>query len=504
MKLTILRAMSLIWFAALLANCDMAQAESPVEAWASTVPIPAEMPEAAVARHARVRARRQQVVVICHRGAVEFARENTLEAYRATFELGADGNEIDIRATKDGVLVCFHDDMLDNLLHAYGDTPDYTYDELRAFRFRETGKFGEYCRIPTLVEVFELHRKYGGLIQLDIKRPGLDGAIATLLDRMDLWDHVVVSPGDRIRRNERFAPLRYKAALYEDHSDLFPDQISAALAKPGEMVMVEDPRAILLALGRQRGKLSDFPVAPAQGNKPSLPLNIEMSKRNELIATLRDAGDWNQTEGDQKRQALRAARIVDRARAADALAALGQGDEEILSLLEERVRNRSLNAEWQYHGLDGAAALRALFTLEAGRAVPLARFILFRDDPELARVKNPMYDNPRAWTDFRQKFVVFDCLKTHPLPGAAELCREYLRLEEADARQIGIPQFDQAADALLTLQREKPTALELLRHSRRDVRGRAILHCLRFIDQPWAVEALTEAAPHTLKYRMEQ
>src|SRR5689334_2856612 len=75
--------------------------------------IPHESHADALNRHQRVAVRRGITQIICHRGAVEFAHENTLEAYRATFDLGADGNEIDIRATKDGVLVCFHDDMLD-------------------------------------------------------------------------------------------------------------------------------------------------------------------------------------------------------------------------------------------------------------------------------------------------------------------------------------------------------------------------------------------------------
>lgn len=69
----------------------------------------AETAAQAEKRHAQVAARRQQTIVLCHRGAQEFAHENTLEAYRATFELGGDGNEIDIRGTKDGVVVCFHE-----------------------------------------------------------------------------------------------------------------------------------------------------------------------------------------------------------------------------------------------------------------------------------------------------------------------------------------------------------------------------------------------------------
>src|SRR5207302_7441334 len=140
--------------------------------------VPAEAPAEARRRHQRVTERRQGVDIICHRGASEHAHENTLEAFRATFALGGDGNEFDIRATKDGVLVVFHDDMLDRLLAAYGDVSDYPWEELQRFRFRNPGRFGEQCRIPTLVEVFDLHRKAGGLMHLDIKRSGLDEAIA--------------------------------------------------------------------------------------------------------------------------------------------------------------------------------------------------------------------------------------------------------------------------------------------------------------------------------------
>jgi glycerophosphoryl diester phosphodiesterase len=152
---------------------------------AETVEVPAEKPEDAKARHERVAERRQGIAIIAHRGSVELAHENTLEAYRATFELGGDGNEIDIWSTRDGVLVCFHDYSLDVALEAYGEIRDHAWEELRQFRFRKPGPFGKHCRIPTLVEVLQLHRQYAGLLHLDIKQPGLDKAIAELLDRMD-------------------------------------------------------------------------------------------------------------------------------------------------------------------------------------------------------------------------------------------------------------------------------------------------------------------------------
>src|SRR5205085_58427 len=190
---------------------------------APAVTIPPETPEQAKERHAKVAERRRTGGVICHRGASEFAHENTLEAYRATFELGGDGNEIDIRTTKDGVLVLFHDDMLDVDLKAFGDISDYTWEQLQKFEFRNPGPFGDACRIPTLKEVLELHRKYAGLIHLDIKVANIDTKIAQLLDRYDMWDQISnVSDynSENIRKNPKLHPRPYKAGLYEDHSEV--------------------------------------------------------------------------------------------------------------------------------------------------------------------------------------------------------------------------------------------------------------------------------------------
>ncbi len=47
-----------------------------------------------------------------HRGASAAAPENTVEAYRLAAELGADGVELDVRRTADGVLVLHHDAVL--------------------------------------------------------------------------------------------------------------------------------------------------------------------------------------------------------------------------------------------------------------------------------------------------------------------------------------------------------------------------------------------------------
>jgi hypothetical protein len=463
------------------------------------VAIPDESPAAAKVRHDRVAERRARTQIICHRGAVEFAHENTLEAYRAAFELGADGNEIDIRATKDGVLICFHDDMLDHLLEAYGDVADYTWDELRQLRFRNPGPLGEQCRIPTLIEVLELHRQHAGLLHLDIKRPELAKDVTGLVDRMDMWDHVVQAPAEiddpRVKRG------RYKASLYSDRSEVDAEAITEALKKPGDSLIVEDPRGVVIALGRKSKRPSDKPVTPV--SVPTPPSERPLST-GELLGLLRDANDWNLVASGEQAEAKSGGRIVRRAKAADALGRLGVKSDEAIALLTERVRHRSLHRHWRYHGLDGAAALRALIRIEAPRAVELARFCLWRDDPNIESVVNPKWDNPRSWTDWRTKMIVFPELVRLPGEETERLCRDYLSLSDDAAQQIGVLQFEPAARTLLTVSPNKTTAVQLMKHRRSDVRGRAILFCLAHAHEPWAEAALSTAAPHALAYRLPE
>ncbi len=442
----------------------------------------AEPAAVAEVRHRRVAERKEGVHIICHRGAVEFAHENTLEAYRAAFSLGADGNEIDIRATKDGVLVCFHDDMLDHLLKALGDVSDYTWEELQRFEFRRPGPFVDQCRIPTLVETLELHRRHAGLMHLDVKRPGLVKPISRLLDRMDMWNHVIQAPRDfqdaRLRRS------RYKASLYGDRREVDEPAIRQALNQPGNSLIVEDPRGVARALGRQIGAPPVAPVSPQPNDpRPEGPRSSDVDA-NRLLTIIRDADDWDKVAiGDDEAQQS-AVRIERRARAAEELACVDSPSEEILVALESRVRNRSLHRHWRHHGLDGAAAFRTLVAFRSERCVELARFCLWRNDPAIKAVTNPEWKSPSSWTDWRTKTIVFPLLSQLPGPATEQLCRDYLALSDTRAREIGPPQFEAAARTLLSISSTESTAVELMQHRLSQVRGRAILDCLARSREP--------------------
>jgi Glycerophosphoryl diester phosphodiesterase family len=469
---------------------------------AQTRNAPAEDPADAQKRHARIEERRKTLGIICHRGASELAHENTLEAFRATFELGADGNEFDIRVTKDGVLVVFHDDMLDRLLDSYGDVSEFSWEELQRFQFRDPLPFRNHCRIPTLVEVFDLHRRYAGLMHLDIKVKGIDKAIADLLTKMDMWDQVAHcnnETGGVILTDSRYKPRRYKGGLYLDHGEVFPEAIAAVLKRDGDDVIVDDPRGVITAIGRKIGKVSTDPVSGfARGAVP--PKSDIWPTKADIVEILRTAPSWDKVVDSAEDRANAGRQIRYRARAAEDALVHGYRSKEVLDALEERVRNRSLHKDWMVHGFDGAMALRSLIRLKAPNAIEMARFTLWRDDPALEPVVDPRFKNPRAWTDFRVKMVVFPALEHFPGADTEKLCRDYLALSDDQARKLGPDQFEAAGRALFAVSPRLETALELMKHRLQIVRGRAILDCLSRWRDPWAKQALEKGAPHALAY----
>ena len=68
--------------------------------------------------------------VIGHRGASAQSPENTMAAFRAAIELGADGIEFDVHLTSDGQLVVIHDAMLDRTTSGSGPVFETTAEAI--------------------------------------------------------------------------------------------------------------------------------------------------------------------------------------------------------------------------------------------------------------------------------------------------------------------------------------------------------------------------------------
>jgi hypothetical protein len=228
-------------------------------------------------------------------------------------------------------------------------------------------------------------------------------------------------------------------------------------------------------------------------------LTADAREQEALINVLNDAADWDRVGQTAEQKVELARRIVERARAADALARRDLTPAAVQALVL-RVRRRSLHGDWMHHGADGAAALRTLLARRAPGAVALAREMIWLDDPALERVQEKSFGTPRSWVDWRVKMVALPALEHCPGAETEALCRDYLALERQQARDIGPPWFEQAAHTLLAVSPRKQTAVELMKHRLSIVRGRAILDCVARIDEAWAREALEAGAPHALAY----
>jgi len=114
-------------------------------------------------------------LVVGHRGLLRSAPECTLAGFRACLALRV-GFEFDVRRTKDGVLVCLHDETVDRTTDGHGKLADLSYDQLKKLdagsRFR-TAFHGE--RVPRVDEVFTLiaDESHGDMLfSVDLKETG--------------------------------------------------------------------------------------------------------------------------------------------------------------------------------------------------------------------------------------------------------------------------------------------------------------------------------------------
>src|SRR3954471_12466315 len=85
-------------------------------------------------------------LVFAHRGGAALAPENTIAAFDNGLALGADGLELDVHLSRDGVVVVHHDRTLDRTTTLRGPIADRTADELAR------------ARVPALAEVLARYR----------------------------------------------------------------------------------------------------------------------------------------------------------------------------------------------------------------------------------------------------------------------------------------------------------------------------------------------------------
>ncbi len=163
-----------------------------------------------------------------HRGASAYAPENTLTAFNMALEMGADGVELDVTLTKDGVPVIIHDDAVDRTTDGHGPIQQMTLAEVKCLDAgsKFDSKFaGE--RIPTLAEALKTVGERG-IVNIElkgtsVKDDGLEKAVLPVIEDCGMAERVIISSFNpfALSRMAALDPRLPRGLLYADDLPIY-------------------------------------------------------------------------------------------------------------------------------------------------------------------------------------------------------------------------------------------------------------------------------------------
>ena len=104
----------------------------------------------------------KNVVVVSHRGDWRNWPENSIDAIESVIAMGVDVMEMDLKLTKDSVLVLCHDKTIDRTTSGKGRVCDITYDSIRRCKLRRAHNVvtDEVCKGRIVVNIDQGYEYY--------------------------------------------------------------------------------------------------------------------------------------------------------------------------------------------------------------------------------------------------------------------------------------------------------------------------------------------------------
>lgn len=143
----------------------------------------------------------EKVKLFAHRGVSGEYPENTMAAFKAAVEMGADGIELDVQLTKDGQVVVIHDETINRTTNGIGYVKDFEWKQLRRY---DAGSWFDPLfineRIPLLEEVLELvkDRNPHMLMNIELKNdlleyPHLEEKVLEIVNKLEMKEQTIIS-----------------------------------------------------------------------------------------------------------------------------------------------------------------------------------------------------------------------------------------------------------------------------------------------------------------------
>lgn len=191
----------------------------------------------AVAFCASAAAADRQPLVVAHRGLLTHAPENTLANFRACLELRL-GFELDVQRTRDGHLVCIHDDTVDRTTNGTGKVAELSLEQIRRL---DAGSWFDprFVRekIPTVEEVLKLvaeYRQHDILVAVDLKDGTAAVEVVRMAEELDVLDRLLfigkTISEPAIREQIRGASSKAQTAAVANDANEFPEALAASNA----------------------------------------------------------------------------------------------------------------------------------------------------------------------------------------------------------------------------------------------------------------------------------
>lgn len=213
------------------------------------------------------------MLVIAHRGASGYAPEHTFAAYDGALQLGCDYLEQDLQMTRDGMLICMHDDTLDRTATGCsGRVIEHAWQEIRncdvgswfnrSFPAHSDAAFaGE--RIPLLDEVLARYRdRTAFYIETKVPEtaPGMEEELLRLLAKHGLIDAArrewrVLIQSFSAASLQRIAAMDARLPLIQ----LVPERTTS----PRIQAMLDDISAYAAGIGPEHGDVDPSLVRAA-------------------------------------------------------------------------------------------------------------------------------------------------------------------------------------------------------------------------------------------------
>lgn len=153
--------------------------------------------------------KKRKILISGHRGYHAKETDNTAKAFQRAIDEGLNYIEFDVRRSKDGVPIVFHDTMLDKLTTGTGPIENKTLSELRQIKYKDGQSF------QTLREMLEQCAHKIGLI-LEVKSDGLEEQIVELIKEFKIEDSIIVQSFKRehvVRIHELYPHPKIKWAF---------------------------------------------------------------------------------------------------------------------------------------------------------------------------------------------------------------------------------------------------------------------------------------------------